>query len=157
MPDSYVSRIRRSIGHDLLQLIAVAGVLLRDDGALLLQRRSDDGEWGLPGGAVELGESPAEALVREMAEETGLAVRPTELLGVVGPARLIYPNDDLVEYFSLVFRCDLLGGALSTADEQTLELRYWDLGRLPPSADPFDGCSVSELLRPRRGGWFAAP
>ena len=64
----------------------VGGILFDDDGRLLLVRRANDpgrGRWSVPGGRVEPGESDHVALVREMLEETGLAVRPGRLIGTV--------------------------------------------------------------------------
>src|SRR5438045_8375170 len=59
----------------------VSAIILTPEG-LLLQRRSDNGLWGLPGGGVEPGESVSEAIVREVREETGLEVAPGRLVGV---------------------------------------------------------------------------
>ena len=59
----------------------VAAVIFTND-RVLLQRRDDTGHWGLPGGAVEPGESVRQALIREVREETGLEVEPLRLIGV---------------------------------------------------------------------------
>lgn len=63
-------------------VVGVGGVVLRDGRVLLVQRASEPlaGQWSLPGGAVELGETLEEAVVRELKEETGLAVRVVELV-----------------------------------------------------------------------------
>ena len=84
----YLHDLRAKIGHDLLLTPGVAAVILNDAGHVLLQRRSDDGEWGLPGGAMEPGEEPAESLVREVREETALEVVPERIVGVYRRARL---------------------------------------------------------------------
>jgi len=74
----------------------VAALIRDDEGCFLLQRRSDDGSWSLPAGAVDPGERPARAVVREVWEETGLEVVPVALAGVFsGPGFLhTYPNGD---------------------------------------------------------------
>ena len=67
-------------------LVAVAAVVIRDDGRVLLVQRGQDpgkGRWGLPGGLVELGETLAQALQRELREECGIKVEPGEVLGIV--------------------------------------------------------------------------
>ena len=64
----------------VLRVGATAAVV--DGERLLLTRRSDNGEWCLPGGGLDAGERPAETAEREVFEETGLTVRATELLGV---------------------------------------------------------------------------
>jgi len=67
----HVQRLRSSVGHDLLLLPSVS-VLILDGTRLLLVRHAGLGaQWGVVGGAVEVGESPAEAAVREAAEEIG--------------------------------------------------------------------------------------
>jgi 8-oxo-dGTP pyrophosphatase MutT (NUDIX family) len=69
----HVQRIRRIVGHDVLLQIPSVSIALRDsEGRVLLARHSERLEWLLPGGAIEPGEVPAAAAVREMFEETGL-------------------------------------------------------------------------------------
>ena len=60
---------------------SVLAVILNERRELLLQRRSDNGQWGLPGGSVEIGESVTEAIQREVEEETGLRVEVVRLVG----------------------------------------------------------------------------
>ncbi|MFU8805204.1 MAG: NUDIX domain-containing protein [Bradymonadaceae bacterium] len=72
----YYKRLREKIGHDLLMMPSVAAVIHDDQGQVLLMRQRDGGEWSLPAGAIEPGETPARAVVREVAEETGLCVSP---------------------------------------------------------------------------------
>ena len=74
--------LRAKIGHDVLLQPGVAAVIFNMAGQVLLQRRSDNGEWGLPGGIMEPGEEPAETLVREIREETALEVVPERIVGV---------------------------------------------------------------------------
>jgi ADP-ribose pyrophosphatase YjhB (NUDIX family) len=131
MPISeYIRKLRERIGHGLVQM-PCASAVIRDQGRILLLRRSDNGKWALPGGAIDPGEHPAQALVREVREETGLHVRPTRVLGVVGAARHTYPNGDQVEVIVTVFACDVVGGALECCDGEAVELRYFDPGALP--------------------------
>ncbi len=76
-------------------LIPACNMLVaRDDGAILLQRRRDTGQWALPGGAMDIGESPAECAVRECAEETGIVAEPVGLLGVYSPPRHVVAYSD---------------------------------------------------------------
>ncbi|MBC8446424.1 MAG: NUDIX hydrolase [Chloroflexi bacterium] len=69
-------------------LVGVGGVVVRDDGCVLLVQRGQDpgkGRWGLPGGLVELGETLAEALRREVGEECGIEIEPGEVVGIIEP------------------------------------------------------------------------
>ena len=82
MPISeYIKGLREKIGHDLVLNPGVAALIHDESGRVLLQRRSYDGLWSLPAGAVDPGESPAQAVVREVWEETGLKVVPVGLEG----------------------------------------------------------------------------
>jgi 8-oxo-dGTP pyrophosphatase MutT (NUDIX family) len=76
-------------------LVPACGVLAIDDrGRLLLQRRRDTGQWAIPMGKMELGERPSECAVRETAEETGVRVEITGLLGVYSdPEHIVQYGD----------------------------------------------------------------
>jgi 8-oxo-dGTP pyrophosphatase MutT (NUDIX family) len=134
MPISpYVQSMRNAVGMRLLLLPAVAGIIRDADGRVLLQRRADDGGWGLPAGAIDPGETPADAVIREVYEETGLEVRPTRVIGVFGGTalRFRYPNGDEAEYTTIVFACEVLGGTLECRDGECIELRFFEVERMP--------------------------
>ena len=64
-------------------LVVACNLLVTDDdGAILLQRRRDTGQWALPGGAMDFGETPAECAIRECHEETGITAEIIEFLGI---------------------------------------------------------------------------
>lgn len=112
---------------------SVSAVIFDRQGQLLLQRRSDGGQWGLPGGSVEIGESITQAIRREVREETGLDVTVHRLVGVYSdPRRQVvrYPSGDVWHYVNACVECVARGGVLTTSDE-TLELRYVRVDRLP--------------------------
>jgi len=136
MPISeYLAGVRKHVGNALLLMPGVAGIIRNDGGQILLQRRSDDGKWGLPAGSIDPGEAPAEALIREVREETGLVVRPYKLLGVFGGSdgfRHVYPSGDIVEYMVALFTCEVVGGKLEIGDDESLELRFFSPDEMPP-------------------------
>jgi ADP-ribose pyrophosphatase YjhB (NUDIX family) len=112
---------------------SVAAIITNADGHVLLQRRSDNGLWGLPGGSVEIGESVSVAIVREVREETGLTVEVERLIGVYSnPSFQVvrYKDGNVVHYINTLFACRILGGALQTCEE-SLDLRFFDPARLP--------------------------
>ena len=117
---------------------SVSAVIFDRRGHLLLQQRSDGGQWGLPGGSVEIGESVAEAVIREVREETGLTVAVKRLVGIYSDPTLQvvrYPNGNVWHYVNVCFECAARGGELTTCDE-TLDLRYFPAGRLPATLLP---------------------
>lgn len=103
--------------------VPCVGALTYDaDGRLLLIKRGNEpgrGRWSLPGGRVEPGEDDATALVREMAEETGLVVRPGSLVGRVQRGR----------YSIADYRCTVVGGELQAGDD-ALDARWCDAAAL---------------------------
>lgn len=134
MPISeYVRRMRDKVGHELLLLPGAAAVIVKEVNEVLLQRRGDNGLWGLPGGAIEPGEEPAEAVIREVYEETGLHVVPVSIVGIYGGQANMseYPNGDRAAYISITFKCRVTGGDLRLDGDETLELRYFDWRSLP--------------------------
>ena len=130
MPISpYIAGLRARVGHDLLMLPGVSAVVRNDRGQILLGRRSDDGSWGLPAGAIDPGEQPADAVVREIYEETGV-VAEIERIGGVALNRAIYPNGDVCDYLDVWF-------ALPRGQRRTTrQRRRIDRGRLVRSRRP---------------------
>jgi 8-oxo-dGTP diphosphatase len=150
----YLARLRRHVGHDLLLVPGVAGLVVDGQGRLLLQRRSDTGTWGLPGGTVDPGEPPARTVAREVHEETGLVVRPERLAGVIGPHHIVYPNSDVVEVTSAAFVCSIVGGRLEALDGESSALRFVSLADVP--ASPFlEVYPLAALLDGTASAWFA--
>jgi 8-oxo-dGTP pyrophosphatase MutT (NUDIX family) len=102
-------------------------VLVRDGEHILIGRHTDVGFWVLPGGALEPGELPADAAVREVWEETGLDVELVNLRGVYGGTddhRMHYPNGDVVDYVALLFEARVVGGELPEATSELEGLRW---------------------------------
>ena len=104
------------------------GAVFDEQGRILLVRRRDNGKWALPGGAIGLQESVAEAAVREIAEETGLQVEVTALVGVYSdPQHVVaYDNGDVRREFFLLCRCRLVGGTLHV-DRESTDARFFAL------------------------------
>ena len=134
MPISeYLRDVRRLVGHRLLLLPAVAAVIRDDRGRILLMQSSETGQWSLPAGGIEPGETPAEAVAREVAEEPGLRVKFTQLAAAVGGTgfRTRYPNGDKVEYVVTVFDCEVEPGDLTAVDGEAAAFQW-----APPDAVP---------------------
>lgn len=127
---------------------AASAVIVDERGRILLQRRSDNGRWGLPGGGVEIGESLASAAVREVREETGLDVEVTRLIGVYSdPAFQVvrYPDGHVVHYISACFECRVVGGRLALCEE-TLALDWFDPASLPGELLPIHRLRIDDAL-----------
>jgi 8-oxo-dGTP pyrophosphatase MutT (NUDIX family) len=136
---TYYKNLREKVGNELIFMPSVAGIIRNELGEILFQNKGDGEKWSLPAGAIEPGESPAIALVREVWEETGLHVVPTELVGVFGGKdfRYKYPNGHQVEYNVFMFECEVQDGVLNPIDLETAELRYFQPAHMPELALPY--------------------
>ncbi|MCA9729521.1 MAG: NUDIX domain-containing protein [Candidatus Eisenbacteria bacterium] len=156
----YVRRIRERIGHDLLMLSSVATIAFDDEGRMLLVRHWNRGVWVAPGGAIEPMETPADAVVRETFEETGLHVRPRQVLGTVsGPeTHFWYEHGDEVVYVITLFECEIVGGSLRPDGDETLEAGFFTKRELEelPLAEWARGVLPGFFDRPIRP-YFAPP
>jgi ADP-ribose pyrophosphatase YjhB (NUDIX family) len=123
----YVQRLRHAVGSARILLPSVTALVYDDAGGLLLVRQRDGGVWSTPGGSMELDETPADAVVREAWEETGLRVQPRRVFGVYGGPEFIvrYPNGDESQYVMICFECQAVGGRLRADGDETTEARYW--------------------------------
>ena len=122
---NYIQWIRDKVGHEKIILTFAGGCIFNEKGEVLLQRRGDSNTWGFPGGAVEIGETPQQAAVREVKEETGLDVEVEKLLGVYTDLDMVYPNGDQAQSITIAYRLKVLSGKLSCDQVETLELKYF--------------------------------
>jgi 8-oxo-dGTP pyrophosphatase MutT (NUDIX family) len=110
---------------------AVTAFIMNDRGEVLLERRSDNGRWGMPGGVQEIGEGIAQTVVREVREETGVDVEVTGLVGIyTDPGHVIeFSDGEVRQEFSLCFRVRPIGGEIAVSIESH-EVRWVPADRL---------------------------
>ena len=111
---------------------AVSAVIFDRRGRLLLQQRSDGGQWGLPGGSVEIGESVGDAVVREVREETGLAVECGALVEVV--ERITREGDATWHYVILDYLAHAHGDLAPTRGDDAADARWFGIDELDAAA-----------------------
>ena len=152
----FIQTLRRQIGTELLLLPAVTGVVLDDAGRVLLGRRADTGRWGLIGGIMEPGEDVADAVVREVIEETALRVRPLRITGVYTHPDVVHVNGDRSCYVVTAFRCGVIGGQPRVNDDESLEVGWFALDDLPP-LHPIYAEQLDDALRDDVAAAFRPP
>jgi 8-oxo-dGTP pyrophosphatase MutT (NUDIX family) len=101
--------------------VGASAVIFNEEGKFLLTKRADNGLWCLPGGAVEAGESVAEACIREVFEETGLHVSVKRLVGVYShPDQLVvYKDGNKAFIIAIHFEAEIIGGEPGLSNETT--------------------------------------
>jgi 8-oxo-dGTP pyrophosphatase MutT (NUDIX family) len=124
-------------------LLVVQGVVLSEQGKILLAVRSDLRGWELPGGTPERTESPEDALCRELREETGLRVAIKRVVGD-------YVRTGFRPHTARVYVCQAVGGALELSRE-TLVLRWFDPNTLPDTLFPWYRAPIADALAPSTG------
>jgi len=146
--NSYLWRLRRKVGSDLV-LMPGASVLVEDDrGFILLLKRTDNAAWCMPGGAAEENASFAETAITEVREETGLAVRKEDLIPFACVSEpevhiIEYPNGDRTHCFSLWFVARRWTGNLVINGDESTECAFFPRSDLPepllrPTARAFE-------------------
>ena len=153
----HIVHVRKHVGHITLLTPAVAAIIRDEAGAILLIRRGDGQGWSLPGGVLEPGELLADALVREVEEETGLDVEPVRLIGVYSDPEvnhITYPNGDQIHLVSATFECRILGGRLRPDGEESWEVAYCRPQALPASLIRAHRIRIKDALEERTAAFF---
>lgn len=134
--DSYLGRLRQTVGSELVLMPGAMVVLERQDGRVLVTKRADNDQWCLPAGAAEVGGSFAATVLAEVAEEVGIELATEDLIpyGSLSAAEthtIEYPNGDLTHCFALLFVARGWQGEPRPDGEETDEVRFVEIGDLP--------------------------
>lgn len=110
---------------------AASAVVVDDTDRILFIKRTDNGLWTIPGGAMEPGETIADCCRREVLEESGIEVDITRLIGIYSNPRHVieYADGEVRQQFSVCFACRPVAGELTTSDESS-EVGYFTLAEL---------------------------
>jgi ADP-ribose pyrophosphatase YjhB (NUDIX family) len=143
---------RQTVGDDTHIRVGV-GVVVRDQqGRILLEKRSDCGMWGLPGGRIEVGESVTEASLREVWEETGLSVKIVRLLGVYSEpvGHIVTFPDNVVQLLDILLEAEVVSGEL-TCSRESERLEYFEVGHWPADIVPPASVPLQDVVEGRVG------
>lgn len=129
----YIQDIRKKVGHDPILTAGVGLFVFNENNEILMQLRTDYNQWGLPGGAMELGESFEETAKRELKEETNLDIDELKLVKVLSGKDTYreYPNGDKLYDITAIFVVKKHHGILKVNDEESKKLEYFNINHLP--------------------------
>jgi 8-oxo-dGTP pyrophosphatase MutT (NUDIX family) len=130
----YIEKLRAIIGNMRIMLPGCCVFIRNKAGQILMQQRTYPyGKWGLPGGLMELGESPQDTVRHEILEETGLKLGELTLFGVYSGKNYlcIAQNGDEFEVVTSVFVTEDYSGNIAIMDDESLAFEWFDLDKLP--------------------------
>ena len=144
--------LRKLVGHRPLLMVGAAVLILDEQERLLLLKRSDNGCWGPPGGAVEPGEVVETAARREVREETGLELGELELFGVFSGPELFYryPSGDEVHNVTIAYWARLDAGQVQLNEEHTA-WNWFACGEIPENISPPIRPVLAQFLKKQAG------
>ncbi len=115
----------------MVMLIGAAVIIVNTENQVLLQKRSDNKLWGLPGGLIELDETIEECAIREVKEETNLDIEIINYIGVFVNPLMRWRESDKAKVYGFGFVGRIIGGELRINDSESLELKYFDYKDMP--------------------------
>ncbi|WP_067779615.1 NUDIX hydrolase [Actinomyces vulturis] len=151
----FILSLRKKIGHDQLWLPGIGVVIFRNDGRILLGRRSDTGKWSVISGIPEPGEHPGQAARRECLEETGLEVDLLGICMVRAEEPMVFPNGDQCVFMDICFVAQIdesLADNARVNDDESLEVGWFDPDNLP---SPLTQTAPSRITAARE--WLISP
>jgi ADP-ribose pyrophosphatase YjhB (NUDIX family) len=133
--DSYIGQLRPLVGSRTLIVPGFRALIFDKTDAFLVMRRADTGLWGLPSGSMELGESAAHMIEREVQEETGLHIASSIIYGIAsepGSETHVYPNGHRIQNFSILAAVHDWVGTPVAIDGEAVDLRFvGDIEEIP--------------------------
>ena len=129
---SFISDIRKKIGHDPVFMPASAAIIVKDN-KILLQHRTDNGAWAIHGGGLEFGEDIIDGLERELREELNIKPINPQMFNVYAGEDLHvkYPNDDEVYVVCTIYIVRDYEGEITPDNDEVSEVKWFDFDNLP--------------------------
>jgi 8-oxo-dGTP pyrophosphatase MutT (NUDIX family) len=144
----YIKYLRSMVGNEKVLMVVASALVFDKENRVLMQNRSDNGQWCFPGGFMELGESIQDTARREVFEETGLLLDKLELFGIYsGPEYdKTFSNGDQVSLVHISFICKQYKGELIESNEEYILNKFFGLDELPENIFTEHKMLVDDLL-----------
>lgn len=150
----YIPYMRKMIGHKRMLTVGLCCLILNEKHQLLLEKRTDNGLYCIPGGSLDFDETVIEGVKREVREETGILLKEVSLFMIQSgnKMQLSYPNGDVTDYMDLCFiaRVDSKDIDLNKEhDDESSLIAFYDLDKLPKEEDLLRGTKamLDKLLK----------
>ncbi|WP_409304973.1 NUDIX hydrolase [Peribacillus sp. SCS-155] len=144
----YIMDLRKIVGNRPIIMVGASVICLDQSNRLLLQLRTDNGYWALPGGSMEPGETLEEVAARELFEEAGLVANSLELFKVYSGEELHYkyPHGDEVYNVTATYICTDYKGEMIKDSSEVSDLQFCELTNLPLQINPPDLPAIKDLV-----------
>lgn len=156
----FVARLRALVGNELLWLPGVTAVVINAAGHLLLVRRSERDQWALVRGVLGPGEQPADGILREIREETGVIAKVEAISSIRSDEPMQYPNGDRAQYLEITFLCSVVKMRTDEVRREPFKTAWFAPESLPTGMLPDSRTRVDRTLEfladPGNGPWFAS-
>lgn len=135
---NYIMDMRALIGQETLLTVGCGAIIVDKEDRILLQRRRDFGDWCIPGGTMELGETFVETMTREVYEETNLKVQEPRLFGIYSGEKCYaeYPNGDKIFSVQIIFYTEKYEGILVDDKGESFEHKFFSKEEVPTNLNP---------------------
>ena len=148
----YISELRELIGTRPIIMVGANVMVVDSENRLLLQLRTDNNCWGLPGGSMELGESLQEVAKRELYEECNLTANQLTFFNIYSGEEFYYqyPHGDEIYNVIATFICEDYEGELRADKDEVLALQFFSIDELPSNLSPPEIPIIHEYIESRR-------
>ena len=134
----YIGELRKLIGTRPIIMCGANVIILDNSGRILLHHRVDNDTWGLPGGAMEIGESLEETAIREANEEIGLICRNLKIFNVYSGEKLYYKYPDGNEVYNVTatYICKDFSGEIVVDETEGKDAKFFSVNNIPEKISP---------------------
>lgn len=148
----YIGNLRKYIGTQPIIMCGANVIIENDKGQILLHHRTDRDWWGLPGGAMELGESLEETAAREVFEEINLKCKELELFNVYSGGDLYYKYPDGNEVYNVTttYICKDYSGTIVVEKTEGRDAKFFDLDKIPSNLSSTISGIVNDYIKQRK-------